>query len=56
VETRVHYDQFGEVVATHYVLVEVKEVIPLPTWSQLPLKDGDGEEDNNRIDGQGRSG
>jgi hypothetical protein len=37
VETRVHYDQFGEVVATHYSVLEVLEVIPLPAWGQIGL-------------------
>jgi hypothetical protein len=37
VETRVHYDQFGEVVASHYSVLEVHEVIPLPAWGQIGL-------------------
>lgn len=38
VETRVHYDQFGEVVASHYSVLQVIEVIPLPAWGQIGIE------------------
>jgi len=37
VETRVHYDQYGEVVAMHWSVAEVKGVILLPDWAQSDL-------------------
>lgn len=37
VQTDVHYDQYGDVVAIHYSILEILDVIALPAWSQVDL-------------------
>lgn len=43
VRTEVHYDERGEVVATHYTITKVLGVIAPPAWAQVELYDEDDD-------------